>query len=141
MWDAANKARGTDNDEGAGKYKNFDQLWNGVLKDDPRIPAKAKEALGALPSQEYQRLHNSGAYNKLLNGEITDRDDMQYLVREAIAKHCGIRQGSESARPGSGGLLGGHDRPLFKLRDDVGRSPKGSRTKGRGGSEGFTLFR
>ena len=50
MWDAANKARGTDNDEGAGKYKNFDQLWNDVLKDDPRIPAEAKEALGALPS-------------------------------------------------------------------------------------------
>ena len=48
MWDAANKARGTDNDEGAGKYKNFDQLWNGVLKDDPRIPAKAKAALGDL---------------------------------------------------------------------------------------------
>ena len=49
MWDAANKARGTDNDEGAGKHKNFDQLWNDVLKDDPRIPAEAKEALGDLP--------------------------------------------------------------------------------------------
>ena len=49
MWDAANKARGTDNDEGAGKHKNFDQLWNDVLKDDPRIPAEAKEALADLP--------------------------------------------------------------------------------------------
>ena len=49
MWDAANKARGTDGDEGAGKYKNFDQLWNDVLKDDPSIPAHAKAALGDIP--------------------------------------------------------------------------------------------
>ena len=61
MWDAANKARGTDNDEGAGKHKNFDQLWNDVLKDDPRIPAEAKQALGDLPlSLVVHRLQHSG---------------------------------------------------------------------------------
>ena len=52
MWDAINKARGNDgDDEGAGKHKNFDQLWNNVLKDDPRIPDEAKAALKDVPHQ------------------------------------------------------------------------------------------
>ncbi len=47
MWDAANKQRGNDDDnDGAGKLKNFDQVWNDRLKDDPRIPGNDDEGAG-----------------------------------------------------------------------------------------------
>ena len=87
MWDAANKAKrklgddgdgagqfknfdqlwkdrlkddpsipGNDND-GAGKFKNFDQLWNDRLKDDPAIPKGAKAGLKDLPHPELHQTH------------------------------------------------------------------------------------
>ena len=87
MWDAANKAKrrpgddadgagqfknfdqlyndrlkgdpaipGNDND-GAGKFKNFDQLWDERLKDDPAIPKSAKAGLKDLPRPELRQTY------------------------------------------------------------------------------------
>ena len=47
MWDAANKPRGNNDDgDGAGKFKNFDQLWNDRLKGDPSIPGNDDDGAG-----------------------------------------------------------------------------------------------
>ena len=51
MWDAANKAKrrsGADAD-GAGQFKNFDQLYNDRLKDDPNIDPSQRAGLEDLP--------------------------------------------------------------------------------------------
>ena len=61
MWDATNKARGTDDDAGAGQFKNFDRLYNDRLKDDPRIPGNDDDGSGKFKT-----------FDKLWNDRLKD---------------------------------------------------------------------
>ena len=67
---------GNDND-GAGKFKNFDQLWDDRLKDDPAIPKGAKAGLKDLPHPE-PHVYLGGTYNRMMNGESVPTRRMCY---------------------------------------------------------------
>ena len=64
MWDAANKAKqqlGGDDNDGAGQFKTFDQLYNERLKDDPRIPGNDDDGAGKFKT-----------FDKLWNDRLKD---------------------------------------------------------------------
>ncbi len=76
MWDAANKAKQQlgDND-GAGQFKTFDQLYNERLKDDPRIPGNDNDGAGKFKT-----------FDKLWNDRLKDDPAIPKAAKAGLEK-------------------------------------------------------
>ncbi len=88
MWDAANKEkrRSGDDADGAGKFKNFDQLYNDRLKGDPAIPGNDNDGAGKFKNFDQlwnDRLKDDPAIPKAAKAGLEDlphRDSFQHTL-------------------------------------------------------------